>query len=569
MVEIRSREDFEDWIEDKPQSWERVINTRAAIRVLPLCLDPHSLSWDDELAISLFRALSLAWGSQTWSSTEVLNEALALASDAIVEKMGSIHPDGFRPDADVAFAAFTASAPEGRSRSGDGIDAAADAADEINISSQLWLSVTQDANWLDSQSNEKNAARLLVSKRLWLDGSPRSWLSFAKRSIRNLSKRDKSFTAWLDWFQSRIDGSRAGFIIPGDRYRREDKIILTRLVSANNEDFWDKGAIHVNATLQGWLDEARDRVAALPDGLLPEAPEQDSSAITYGINSGGKVDRLPAKNQQHLRDQPDQRQIYGDVREAFDELRAEGQRLGETLASALDRIMQSMPEAFEDAQAYLVWRDGNRVRRLYLAHRSVALTSDPDPARLESAIAEQLGGALDLFNLFVMGDDGLRVKDEATIPFQERASAETEAALAKPVVAAMLDNPAIFTDAALSDLQASIDDGDLPSNDPYFAQTQVQANATWRNITAAVFGAVRNVILSGPTAIGKHAIVGVSGAIWGTVYTDMIGATHHYWPMLEFMANNASAFSAYAATAFTNYRVDLLIDAALRYFKGK
>jgi hypothetical protein len=286
------------------------------------------------------------------------------------------------------------------------------------------------------------------------------------------------------------------------------------------------------------------------------------------VNVEAKVDRLPVSGQQQLRDHSNQRQIYGDVREAFDVLRGEGQRLGDTLAGALDRMLRSMPKTFEDAQAYLIWRDGNRLRRLYLAHRAVAVTRDPDPARLEPAIAEQLGGALDLFNLFAMGDDGLRAKDEATIPFQERASAETEAALARPVVTAMLQTPEIFTEAALDDLQVSLDDDDLPKDDPYDAQTRVQTNKTWRNITAALFSAVRAVVIRGPQFAGKEMAKGALAAMGSAAFTDIAGVTHVYGPMIEFVATNAPALSAYAATAFSNYRLDVLIDAVVRYFRG-
>lgn len=364
-----------------------------------------------------------------------------------------------------------------------------------------------------------------------------------------------------------LRGGSHSFNIDGDFDRVKDKQILGKIIEAGDSEFWSKGPIFVNTEIMRWIRaynlENKENYQKLPD-----TPNQDKLASVYGLNAENKIDRLSLSDQQLLRDRFGQRQIYGDVREAFDELRSEGQRLGDTLAIALDRMLLSMPKVFEDAQAYLVWRDGNRLRRLYLAHRAVAATRDPDPARLEPAIAEQLGGALDLFNLFAMGDDGLRAKDEATIPFQERASAETEAALARPVVTAMLDTPEIFTEAALGDLRASLDDDDLPKDDPYDAQTRVQTNKTWRNITAALFSAVRTVVIRGPQFAGKEVAKGALAAMGSAAFTDIAGVTHVYGPMIEFVATNAPALSAYAATAFSNYRLDVLIDAVVRYFRG-
>lgn len=84
-----------------------------------------------------------------------------------------------------------------------------------------------------------------------------------------------------------------------------------------------------------------------------------------------------------------------------------------------------------------------------------------------------------------------------------------------------------------------------------------------------MFSAIRSIITSGSAFTSKQAAGGVIGGVAYTAFTDAIGTPHVLWPLIEFIATNASALSAYAATAFSNYRVDLLIDAALRYFKGK
>ncbi len=165
-------------------------------------------------------------------------------------------------------------------------------------------------------------------------------------------------------------------------------------------------------------------------------PPQETSSTTYGINLDGRLDRLPHKDQKALRDEPDQRRAYEDLRQVATELKGENQRLGPRLERALDRMIRSLPENFDEAEAYLVWRDANSLRRLYLAHREASKNPDYDEAKLEPVIGEQLGGFLDLYNHFAYFDDGLRAKDEARIPPQERPKIEVEAEAASAVVQA-------------------------------------------------------------------------------------------------------------------------------------
>ena len=87
----------------------------------------------------------------------------------------------------------------------------------------------------------------------------------------------QGYAIWSGWLALRIRGADSAFEIPNDRHGEEDQLILTRLAEATNEDFWDKGATYVNATLQNWIDKARARVADQA-AEAPEAPDRDAIA---------------------------------------------------------------------------------------------------------------------------------------------------------------------------------------------------------------------------------------------------------------------------------------------------
>lgn len=555
MVEIRTREELRRWLPDKPRDWAQMIAVRAALRAIPI-INRANDSWLARNAIWPLRAIAMSWSAGSCPDKYVSEAARASASAT-----------GYTYTA-AYYAAKATAAPTATAAAGYAADAAA--ADTADVDSALkaifWDAVNADCQWLQSNEKLANASQRLSSHILWHGPPPDKIGLYWQQLQEKLLAIDSGFDVWIQWYSRRIAGEVSGFDIPDDKDRYEDQQILMRLATANDEDFWQKGHYFVNSTLQGWINESRARVAQKIEDILPEAPAQDVGAIAYGVNQEGKVDRLPTGNQQHLRDQPDQRQIYADVREAFDELRAEGQRLGETLASALDRIMRSMPEAFEDAQAYLVWRDGNRLRRMLFAHEAVILHAGPDPAKLDLAVAAQLHEALKLYNLFAFGDEGLRAKDENAIPPQERISGVREAELAKPVVAAILENPDIATQDVRDDVRASLDDSDVPPDNPYAPHTIDQNTRTWRNLIAAVvaYGRMHPVV----AFVGGGLATGIATAAGEAIFTDVMGTTQVYAPLINFIVANAPAIKAYALTAYSNGSVGIIIDAIVRQVRG-
>lgn len=575
-MEINDEKLLGAWLFDKPNDWMQSIALRAALRVFPY-IGASRRPWLEKFALLPIGALITSWIQLTENSIDIFKSG----SRANARFAGEWFDFAGYKDSPLAAMAADVSyhSADAQTRSmhlvGDCIKAVSMATetfrsvaerrqdwgdDEDRAADTLWFNVQLDCARLSSIQSP-DAGKALATVLLW-SGYDSKWSDDWLQLGRLLRAIDLNYSVWIDWYERRIRGERAAFDIPGDKNRVEDKAILRRLAEATDEDFWGKGHEYVNATLKGWLDEARARVAppvlAEASGILALsgaaeaelAPPQEPGAIAYGINDQGKLDRLPGSDQVHLRDVPDQRRAYQDLRDAATDLLDEGQRLGHRLKRALERFIQSLPERFEDAEAYLVWRDANALRRLHRAHREAAKSAEPDEAKLEPVIAEGLGGLLDLYNNFAFADDGLRAKDEARIAPQERAKALDEASAAAPLVTAILASPDIATHNALDDLAADAEDAKLPAGDPYADQVLDQANRTKRNWFAGLisdtWAAFKN---ANPLA---QALVenGLYDGMKHTV-TTVIGL--NYAPLLDFIATHATALQSFAAVAFPTY----------------
>jgi hypothetical protein len=546
-IEIKTSDDLLQWLEDKPDEWAQAIAARSALRVLHW-INSASHDWLKENAMSVLRSVSFSWAAINYPAQD-FSDAARRAADICSRAADMAELNEADGVDQAAYAA--ANAAESAASFGTNKGAAAEAAGSADDAGAVfWDAVRKDCAWLIARDSSRTAARILSRQSLWLDRK----LGLQSNTLSPLLEIDTNYGIWLVWHRRRFRGERAAFDIPGDKRRVEDKKILRRLAEATDEDFWGKGHEYVNATLKGWLEEARARVAPPTPETEIETPPQESGAIAYGVNDQGKLDRLPHSDQAHLRDLPDQRQVYADLRETARELCDEGQRLGPRLLPKGERFICSLPERFEDALLYSVWRDGNALRVLLFEHVAAAKTHEPDAAKLDPVIAERLRGLLDLYNNFAFADDGLRGKDEARIPPQERASGEAEAAAANPLVAAILAAPDIATAEAFDDIAADAEDANRPTNDPYAGQALDQANSMRRNWIAGFLDGVRKTIKN-PKLLGKRAAIGVATGVASGVglitLNSILGM--NYAPLLEFVATNALALQNYVAVAFSSY----------------
>jgi hypothetical protein len=309
MAQITSREELEEWLKDKPIDWAQIIAARAALRALPYAFAEASpQKWVNKYALSLLRAVTISWAARNFPGHGMVNAAFSAFSDAAAAAQAdsAILKASAANDADAQFtiatlasdrtvnvsvASAVANAANANSTAHLAVYTAAaaafaaatadNAAAATAAYAALWANVEHDCNWLETKDDRLSSARRLTHSKLWAAGEPEAWdevRTFATKrlaALKDENDRNQHYQIWIEWYKRRVKGAEEAFDIPGDIDRTEDKAILGRLADATDQDFWGKGATYVNTTLQGWINEARERVRSdeTPDKPPPSTPE--------------------------------------------------------------------------------------------------------------------------------------------------------------------------------------------------------------------------------------------------------------------------------------------------------
>ncbi len=267
MGQITSREELEAWLKDKPIDFAQVITARAVLCVLPYAFGEATPDywvpdyWVANHSLALFRATLISWAARNFPAHDMAAAARA-ASGAAYDTYGARANGGYATNGyHAAYAAAYASrAAANAANAAYASRAAARVANATNAAA-AWANINHDCDWFTSDGDPASASRRLTREKLWPAGEPDGWAEALVSATGRIAALNQGYSVWIDWYNRRIEGHDAAFDIPGDTNRIEDKAILARLADATNEDFWDKGATYVNTTLQGWIDEARERAA--------------------------------------------------------------------------------------------------------------------------------------------------------------------------------------------------------------------------------------------------------------------------------------------------------------------
>ena len=420
MVEIRSRANLRHWLEDKPADWAQLIAARAALRALTYGFGEHlPNNRIANFVIALFRATAISWAARNFPAHDMgmaASTAAARAAAYTASRVSSTAARAAEAAAYAAYAAYAVSADSAYAASradaarADAAYAASRAASSAASRAAVWDSISADCDSLDAASDSVTVARLLTHERLWPRSSPYNWSKNWDNATARLLALDPTYQVWIDWYNRRVKGEDAAFYIPGDTNRTEDKNILIKLADATDEEFWDKGALHVNTTLQRWINEARARV--VPPAVNADIPPQNRNAVSFRSNADGRISIDPTAAGA-LRTDADARDRHAEaVREAQALLeRCRGSNAGARLTQLLENYLAAAGEAVEDIRASLMVQRGEKLRQEIAALAVPDSLLDP----LADDILVDLKGWQSAHNMAVGLDPVLMALDTATL----------------------------------------------------------------------------------------------------------------------------------------------------------
>jgi hypothetical protein len=290
MAQITSREEFEEWLKDKPAQWGKFIAVRNAQRVLPLAFTPLvSDKWIFDTAFPLFRALFIA---QSATDFPPYGRAVEHPARAMIMQASNL-AGGFAADAENADSPNMAidyyGAANAVHAAAIAIEAAmaasAGASSDAIICATIgilpliryfgddftWEIMSDDINFLSAEADDFRIKSL--SQPLWQQGHSPGWFdkTWAQAKPRLLAI-DPSYAVWIEWYERRILGEAFVF----DQHLEVDNQVIKK-IDQGKYAFWEQEATVVNTTLQGWIDEARKRVKP----ALPLSQSKPNFFISY------------------------------------------------------------------------------------------------------------------------------------------------------------------------------------------------------------------------------------------------------------------------------------------------
>jgi hypothetical protein len=416
---VQSRESFQKWLKDKPPEWAQMITIRGTLRSLPI-LANSSGSWKQNYLLPSIRIAFLTWaccgaksetvflGLETAASVrppasnisrQAVNalRAILAAGDALLNSQRLL---GFAP---LAIANATA---------------ALDNRYSGQLHPSLWRDINADCNWLVGWGAANPKSSLLITQPLWLDGPARSWTEIWKQLSNSLTNESKATSVWIEWFERRIAGEASAFDIPGDNSRVEDSIIIDRLAAATDDAFWGKGHEYVNATLKGWLDEARERAAGNLEtrtslGAIKPDP-QDSRSPQFGNDATGRIAIKGDAGANQLRSDPQSVSRHARALQM-------AQKLGEALrnhnnagyiTAMVDDYVAPMGRDPEGADPSGLVFAGDQLRDVIAKHRAARPNDDLQP--LPPSADRDASAFLSAHNMYVGSDPFLDDLDRTT-----------------------------------------------------------------------------------------------------------------------------------------------------------
>lgn len=560
-IELRSREEVEQFLEEKPREWAEILAARTALRVLPLLgslfAQPQRKQAGrkpDDILLSLLRGAVLPWlVALVPSSRQDLREAAHAAARSTARAAAAAYTaDAYAPARAAAAAA-----------EGDAAYAVYAAATAATANAAVFEAFSSDASRLAGFGQ----ADILRSMPLWSGFDALGIIAAGWRELTAaLSRRDGAADwrmVWIDWYESIRDG-REPWSLPSEIGER---IMVEAMLWSQEE--WDRGAVHINRRLAGLITAELEKSLPTDDQI----PQQESFAHRFNGLDSEPIDIAKTDDaSDRLRAGYDRQEDYADIRIKAHDLEALGpNRLGD-LANSLERLL-ALPSSITETRAQSFWSVANTLRIKLSGHEAASVHDqahrerqdyENDERLLEALVGDGLKDLVETINAFVLGDPALMDRDAARPGPQETQLARLEAQLIAPVVAAVDHEPDVATEEASQTVVEELAKTGTRGASLPERQGAEAGRRSIRNFVAALLRRAYVPIKKAGTGAAAEAAfawkemrsgfykkageaMGLAGVVGGAAWLTGRWAT-----IAEFVAHHAATLSAYAVSAFPN-----------------
>lgn len=399
-VAISSENELEAWLEDKPREWAQAIALRAALRVLPMAVDPahwRDRAPDPNRATQLARALVLASAAAGVSADDpwrVFASYLGRAAFALDEYIGYAGSTDAATNA-ATFAAKAASAaastayaaahaidaaPFGRAAAGHAAAASREGSIRLAVAragsarDTFWAALSADCTALQDGA----APAALLDAPLWIERP--DWFQEAwGRAAQWLSRPEHGFAIWREWYFGRLEGLPRAF----ERFDAAADEAFYRWIIEQDDDWWKRNPTTVNADIAAKVEQLR-RSAPLTDEELAQNP----AVINFALDGEGRTVLAPEALPNGLQDDADARDTHSEIVRLIGAARLScdpGRTQATDMLGSVDLFAEVVGSGIEDVRPRLfVLRGKELIRQFEDRQREDSLATPLSAAQIDA-----------------------------------------------------------------------------------------------------------------------------------------------------------------------------------------
>lgn len=408
LVDFKSAEDFEKWLEGKPREVAIALAARAALRVLPgVTIDARRDFKGDLPAVvvlPVFRATAVSWAAAKYPAHERDLSIAAFVAASAAQDAAAQADSAVTRAARFAAAAVNSSGFYAAKTAGI---AATHAAAYRAAASVFWVALSRDAARID----EGVATSAVASCPLWPGGplvpnQPDELGDLWQEMKETLIAANQDWDVWINWYEDRLEG----------RVRDEDCELAYVL---SDDALWKQGPAVVNAEIKRRIEKLQRSDPILPEpGPVLQVTERGLQIIAQPLGAAF--------------DESLQKGLHDRLRRLLPGLTDETRKVANRYP-ALDHVVSEysdlVEQLFDRLDVGSIWAVGTGLLAFRAAFASQASGTMTEP--LEPGHMALLQQAAEIHGAFILGfPKGRELTDRAD---QARLSPEIIGQIAPPL----------------------------------------------------------------------------------------------------------------------------------------